>query len=116
MAGFKLTWRGAEVEAAFRRGASRGLAMAGEHLVGQARREVPLREGTLSRSIRATVDDAASTLAVSADTPYARRQHEDETLDHPGGRKAKYIEDPMTRERDVMLGLVAAAIRREYRA
>lgn len=113
--GFRLTWRGAAAVEASGRGVLRGLAAAGEHLVGEARREVPLREGTLSRSLRAEIDAAARGVTVSADTPYARVQHERTDFDHPGGRKAKYVEDPFAREQQTCLALVAAAVRRELR-
>ena len=33
--------------------------------------------------------------AVSYDTPYAIRQHEDLSYKHDAGRKAKYLEDPL---------------------
>lgn len=108
---FRLEWRGAQALDAITRGALSGLAAAGDHLVGEVRREVPLDEGTLSRSVRADVDQSSMTLGISADTPYARVQHEDESLRHPGGRKAKYIEDPVRREGEVCLGIIGAACR-----
>jgi hypothetical protein len=116
MAGdFRLTWHGPEVKAKTRAGAVRGLATAGEHLLGESRREVPIEEGTLERSGRSDVDERGLAVAVSYDTPYARRQHEDLTFRHDSGRKAKYLEDPLNREGDTMLALVAAEIRRELR-
>ena len=58
------------------------------------------------------MDPSSLTGAVSYDTPYAVRQHEDLTLRHDAGRKAKYLEDPMNEERQVIAGLIAAQIRR----
>lgn len=45
----------------------------------------------------------------------AVRQHEDLTLKHDGGRKAKYLEEPMEDEKETMGEIVAAEIRRELR-
>jgi len=55
---------------------------------------------------------------ISFNTPYARRQHEDLTLNHPRGGKAKYLEDPFKRnakkvERLAELRVKAALARKE---
>lgn len=114
MAGsYRLEWNGDEVAAAGRRGAVRGLGNAGGHLLAEAQREVPFREGILSDSGRVDVDEGALTVGVSFDTPYAEIQHEAEEFNHPNGRKAKYLSDPMEREQAVMAALLAAAIRAE---
>lgn len=95
------------------KGAARGLETAMEHLLGESRKEVPLEEGTLSRSGTAVVDESDLAGAVYYDTVYARRQHEELTWQHDAGRKAKYLEDPHARERNTMLAMVRAGIRRE---
>lgn len=105
MAGFKMTWHGAQAKAAMRRGTDRGLRMAGEHLLAESQREVPKAEGTLERSGRVVIGDR--TVALTYDTPYARVQHERTDYRHTGGRKAKYVEDPMRREAQVCLALIA---------
>lgn len=56
-------------------------------------RVVPIEEGTLSRSGHVSVDRQARVAQASYDTPYAVVQHEDPTLVHDEGRKAKYLED-----------------------
>ncbi|MGW4974917.1 hypothetical protein [Streptomyces mirabilis] len=53
---------------------------------------------------------------MSYDTVYARRQHEDLALKHLPGRTAKYLERPMSSERDVVLRLMAVSVRRWLRA
>jgi hypothetical protein len=108
----RLDWSGARVTEAQRAGAVRGLRMAAEHLLGESRQEVPIEEATLERSGVASVDEGSLTAAVSYDTPYAVVQHEDLDLRHDAGRKAKYLEDPMNRERPTMLELIASQIRR----
>jgi hypothetical protein len=106
-------WNGDRITEETRRAGARGLGKGAEHLLGESRQQVPLEEGTLERSGVASVDEAQQTAAVSYDGPYAVRQHEDLSLRHDPGRKAKYLEDPMNTERAVILEIIAAEIRRE---
>lgn len=94
--------------------AARGLGMALEHLLGEARKLVPIEEGTLERSGVAAVDGLAGVVAF--DTPYAVRQHEELTWRHDAGRQAKYLEQPAMAERETMNALIAAQIRRALRS
>lgn len=103
------------IRKAERDGAVIGLRKAAEHLLEVSRQLVPIEEGTLERSGVASVDDGRLVAAVSYDTPYAVRQHEDLTLRHDPGRQAKYLEEPMQTERGTMLDLVATEIRRSLR-
>jgi hypothetical protein len=96
-----------------RRGGEVGLQLAAEHLLQVANTRVPVEEGTLERSGRATSDGL--TAGVSYDTVYAVRQHEELTWRHSGGRTAKYLEAPMAEEADVMQAILAAQIRRALR-
>lgn len=79
--------------------AEHALQLAAEDLLGRAQRIVPLDEGTLSAS--GTVSDVHHTpdggleVAVSFNTPYAARQHEETTYVHTNGRQAKYLEHPL---------------------
>lgn len=110
-----ITWNGDEILAELRAEEVTGLTLAAEHLLQVSRTEVPIEEGTLERSGTATVDEEALTAAVAYDTLYATRQHEDMTLRHADGRKAKYLEDPLNAEQDTMLELIAAQARRALR-
>ncbi|MFE9645317.1 minor capsid protein [Streptomyces sp. NPDC006365] len=96
-----------------RRLASDGLRRGLEHVLAESRKIVPLDEGTLERSGRVDVDGLNG--AVSYDTVYARRQHEELTWKHLPGRSAKYLEIPMNSERDVVLKLMAVPLRRWLR-
>ena len=98
-----------------RRRAARGVQLAAEHVLAESKKEVPLEEGTLERSGTASADEATRTGAVSYDTVYARGQHEELTWRHAPGRKAKYLEDPMNRERERVAQIIAAEIRRWLR-
>lgn len=114
MSGFSLTWRGAQVAAAAQQAATRGLIKGGEHLRGVSQQLAPIDEGTLRASAAVTVQSAAR-VAVSFNTPYAARQHEELGYRHPKGGQAKYLEDPLHSEASTIRELVAAEIRRSLR-
>ncbi|APD18542.1 hypothetical protein SEA_PICARD_11 [Streptomyces phage Picard] len=111
----RLRWNGAAALRGTRTGAVRGLRLAAEHVLTEARRIVPIEEATLERSGVATVDEAAMKAAVSFDTPYAVRQHEELTYQHDAGRSAKYLERPLTEEADTVAAIIAAQVRRSLR-
>ncbi|MGW0134827.1 hypothetical protein [Streptomyces sp. NPDC003299] len=111
----QLRWNGAAIEDAARQGGIRGVRLGAEHLLEVSRRRVPIEEGTLERSGVATVDEASVTSAVSFDTVYAVRQHEDLTLRHDAGRTAKYLERPLREEADTITAIIAAQVRRALR-
>jgi hypothetical protein len=90
-----MKWYGREVTAAKKKGAARGLMKGAEHVLEEANRLVPIEEATLLRSGVPSVDDGALRAAVSYDTVYACRQHEELTWRHDAGRQAKYLETPI---------------------
>lgn len=108
----KLTLDTDDVMRELARGTLEGLKLAGEHILQLSRQKVPLEEGTLERSGEVS-DDGALTVAVSYDTPYAVRQHEDMTLRHAAGRSAKYLETAMGEGRAEAAQIVAATARRK---
>lgn len=84
-----------------------------EHLLEQANRTIPIEEGTMARSGQVTSE--GTTAAVSYDTPYAVRQHEDTRLRHDPGRRAKWLERT-ARERSEAIGtMIAGVLRRALR-
>lgn len=110
----RMNWQGGRLWAdRGRRLASEGLQRALEHTLGEANKLVPLDEGTLRRTGRVNVDGLNG--AISYDTVYAVRQHEEMDWKHLPGRQAKYLEQPMNTERDVMLRLMAVPLRRWLR-
>jgi hypothetical protein len=111
----RLEWNGDQVLAALRDASMDGLELAAEHLLQVSSSLVPHEEGDLERSGEVSRDDAQRAVAVSYDRPYAVRQHEDLSLRHDAGRKAKYLEGPMNTERQTMLELIAAQARRALR-
>ena len=106
-------WNGPQIEALLEGASVKGLTLAAEHLLQVSRTEVPIDEATLERSGVASVDPDSQTAAVSYGTVYAVRQHEELTWQHAPGRNAKYLEGPLHAEKDTMLALIAAQLRRE---
>lgn len=93
--------------------AGEGLERGLEHVLAEAKKIVPHEEGTLERSGRVVRDGLNG--AVTFDTVYAQRQHEELDWKHKPGRSAKYLEKPMNSEREVVLQLMAVPLRRWLR-
>jgi hypothetical protein len=108
----RFTWNGEDVKKRERAGRNKGLRLAAEHLLASSQALVPIEEATLERSGVASVDASGGQAAVSYDTVYAVRQHEELTWRHDPGRQAKYLETPYVAEAEVMNGIIAAQIRR----
>lgn len=85
------------------------LTLGTEHLLSEANKHVPHDEGTLERSGRASSDGRRG--AVSYDTPYAVRQHEDMSLHHDGKGQAKWLETTMAQESTKVGQIVATKLR-----
>jgi hypothetical protein len=97
---------------AVRQACEAGVAEAAEALLTDTNPRVPLDEGPLAQSGMVTHDPANLTSAVSYDTPYAVRQHEDTTLHHPQQGEAKFLERTMNERARVYGERIAARIRR----
>lgn len=106
---FELTWDGDRVLAELADASFDGTLIAGEHLLQVSSGLAPHEEGDLERSGEVSSDRGSGTVAVSFDRPYAVKQHEDMGLRHDEGRQAKYLEQPMSTEKDTMLALIAKA-------
>jgi hypothetical protein len=106
-------WYGAKASEGAKRGAARGLQLAAEHVLEEANRVVPIEEATLLRSGVVSVDEGSLRAAVSYDTPYAVRQHEELSYQHDAGRTAKYLETPLSSERGAAESIIAREIKRE---
>jgi hypothetical protein len=109
----RLVWHGAKVKAAVHKAAARGLMLGAEHVLEQANRIVPIEEHTLQASGVPSIDEGALEAAVSYDTPYAVRQHEELSYHHDAGRQAKYLEQPLNEAGDVVRSLIAREVKQE---
>ena len=97
-----------------RKAANRGVAIAGEHILGEALKLVPIEEHILEESGTVTTDPDNLKAAVVFDTPYAVPVHERMDLKHDEGRSAKFLEIPMNSETDAVKKIIAATIRGEF--
>lgn len=98
-----------------KKGRNRGLLVAGEHVLGVSNSMVPHEEGHLQNSAAVSQDEDSGVTAVSYNTPYAVRQHEDTSLSHDAGRQAKFLEDALSQTRDKVLAIVKESIRQEMK-
>lgn len=86
----------------------------GTDILAESKRQVPVKEGTLSRSAVKTArwEGDNFVVSISYNTPYAAVQHENRTFNHPTKGKAKYLEDPMKQMFPKVEKRLAAAMRR----
>lgn len=91
--------------------AQTGIFEAAEALLDQAVEKTPVQDGVLRASGRATQE--GNVAAVSFNTPYAVKQHEELGYQHPGGGEAKYLERAANSFGPTMEAIVAQAIVRE---
>jgi hypothetical protein len=106
--GFSIEWKRdlrRKVSKAVHDAAVRGVTDAAETLLTEANHTVPHVLGTLERSGTVSVDDAKVAAAVSYDTPYAVRQHEDTGLRHPDPTQHRPPSDPKGRAKWLQLTL-----------
>ena len=100
-----------EVLHATREASADGLYLAAEHVLGVSTAHVPIEMGDLQASGQASEDRANLTAAVSYDTPYAVRQHEEMGYRHKAGRAAKYLENAVNSEAGKAAEIIAQTIR-----
>jgi len=98
---------------AMRKGAVRGLSLAAEHVLGESNKTAPIEEATLIRSGAPSVDPDNLQAAISYDTPYAVKQHEDLGLQHDPGREAKFLENALNSEAGAVREIIVRSIRGE---
>lgn len=110
---YRMTWQGRRLWTS--RGRARaaiGLQKALEHILAESNKMVPLEEGTLMRSGKVAMDAEALVGAVSYDSPYAVRQHEEVTWRHAPGRQAKYLETAVNASRQDCMLIMQTELRR----
>lgn len=109
----RVRWFGENAKRTASNAAERALYRASHHLLEEANRTIPFREGILMGSGYADNDDHRAT--VSYDTPYAKRQHEELTYRHPGGRRAKWLEQALNEQRGALFLILAREMRSRMR-
>lgn len=87
----QIKWDSSRVMAVVGQGGANAVRGCANLLLDEARKQVPIDTGALSRSGAVDCDGLQAT--VSFDTPYAVRWHE-QAANFQRGRKNKYLEDP----------------------
>ena len=111
MGGYSLTWNGDRAVAAVEGAVQAGLRDASEYVRGEAQQQAPIDTGILRGSAAAQLVGTMRA-AISFNTPYAVRQHEELSYRHPRGGKAKYLEDPLVDGKETVRALIAATVSR----
>ncbi len=112
----EVEWEGHKVSGQIRTAVADALLVGAEFILTESNNATPLDEGTLVNSGAATVDEGKLKAAVSYNTPYAVRQHEDLTARHAPGRPAKFLELAAARNRDKTGRLIAKETRQRVAA
>lgn len=113
-AAFSFQWAENNVDAVtalVKQALRRGLYTAGEHILNVSNSRVPIEEGYLESTGTVSHYDE-ETVAISYDTPYAVRQHEDLSYSHDAGRSAKYLEIACKSEAKTAGRIVATAVKK----
>ncbi|VXB81971.1 hypothetical protein [Aeromicrobium sp. 9AM] len=106
------TLRLPDLPEASREGQLKGLFYATEHVAQVAAAHAPIEDHTLEQSVVASQNADSMVGAVSFDTPYAARQHEELDWQHDDGRTAKYLENALNSERATSLALIGREVRK----
>lgn len=107
---FTIKWNSNKARQGVDEGSVSGLIDAAEYLLDQALKLVPIDEGTLANSGNTSVDKNTKTASVYFDTSYAVRVHEDTTIRHKNGRRAKYVETPFKANQTKIQEILARSI------
>ena len=100
-----------QVAAAVHDALAAGLQLGCEHILTVSNQHVPLEYGDLQGSGVTSMDDGSLTGAVSYNTPYAARQHEELSWRHDPGRTAKFLENAANSEAGQVGQIIAETAR-----
>jgi hypothetical protein len=104
----ELHWNGDQIARAVNTAAQRGARLSAEHLRTVAVSRTPIMTGHLQSSAKTSSDDTRA--AVSYNTPYAVKQHEELGYRHKDGQ-AKYLESATVSEQSTIRDIIAAQIK-----
>jgi hypothetical protein len=106
-----LEWFGGELIARENAYTREALKTAAEMVLAKAVEQTPEETGALRRSATVNEQNGGKTQELSFNTPYAHRQHEDLSYNHPVGN-AKYLETPLRENADKVLAYLNKATAR----
>lgn len=106
-----LDWRGLEVIKDLGQAKINAVRASAHYLRGESIERTPLETGTLRNSAKVS-DNGDDEAAVSYNTPYAARQHEELGYAHPGGGQAKFLESAALDNQRQLQQIAAEQIRK----
>ena len=109
MKGMSVKWYASDLTKEMRKEGKKALLEVAEDVLGDANKDVPHDEGTLMRSGETSADETPKGIGanVSYDTPYARRLHENPQYRFNKGRKGKWLEDVINKNRQKYIRYLA---------
>ena len=107
-----MAWKGDLAKKIYRKAANRALGKAAELELTEANKTVPIEESILEKSGQTSQDESKLVAAISYDTKYARKQHEDTRLNHDSGRRAKWLEQTLKEDAQKFKKFIADEISR----
>ena len=110
---FLFEWFGDDVHKKVMNATERGLLKGLEFVPQESVKVVPKDTGMLEKSASVKISNDGKQGAVSYDTPYAIRQHEELGYRHAEGRIAKYLEIPFQQNQGKALEIMQREIKRE---
>lgn len=109
----ELNWKGDQVTGSLDDAIQNALQAGGELLRDAAVERTPIETSTLRGTAKVSTSDTQA--AVSYDTVYARRQHEEIGWNHPGGGEAKYLENALLDNQDKILDAMGKELSRGFK-
>jgi hypothetical protein len=97
---------------AIRAAAAKAVREVAEDALTESNDRIPVEEGDLRRSGEVTAFPEELAAAITYDTPYAVRQHEDPTLNHPRQGEHHFLENAIEENADRYADHIAARIRK----
>lgn len=104
-----MQWNGDVVRQAIERSAKEAARKGAEHIKERAVQRTPLETGALRNSAKVTT--SGKTAAVSYNTPYAVKQHEEVGYQHGDG-EAKFLENTVRAEQGAVQNIIAEEVRK----
>ena len=108
-------WHGEEAKRRAYAALRRALYAAGEYVLETANRTVPHQEGVLEGSGDVSPHPTDLAVAISYDTPYARRQHEETTWRHDPPRRAKWLELTLEEEQAAVRAYLQRELKKAFK-
>lgn len=106
-----MRWYGDDVKKKLYKAAAGALRDSAEHLLTEANKTNPYREGTLERSGSTLVDEKSLEAVVYYDTPYAIRMHEEPGLNYTDPKaRWKWLEMTVNEQADNVQKYIAQKI------